>query len=191
MGFMITLTNTTAGNFTSILTYTPTGMLHRPAELMASCDDPRNIGHVQTENISITLAGIVIKDIIGKIFIAVYVCQPAPFIALAVPAAPQVAAPIVSCDLVSGSYQAMLQWSGDTSHTHYQVEVTSPAGFVCPPEQCNITTTITTITGLRCATNYSLTVRAVNCAGQGNTTTITLPVEGDIIRQLYTIFSSD
>ena len=99
----------------------------------------------------------------------------------AVPAAPQVNAPIVSCDLVSGSYQAMLQWSGDTSHTHYQVEVTSPAGFVCPPEQCNVTTTTTTITGLSCATNYySFTVRAVNCVGQGNITTLTVSLQGKV-----------
>ena len=91
----------------------------------------------------------------------------------AVPTPPQVNAPIVSCDLVSGSYQAMLQWSGDTDHTHYQVEVTSPAGFVCPPEQCNITATTTIITGLSCATNYyTLAISAFNCAGQGNTTNI-------------------
>ena len=73
----------------------------------------------------------------------------------------------------------MLQWSGDTDRTHYQVEVTSPAGFVCPPEQCNVTTTTATITGLSCATNYyTLAISAFNCAGQGNTTNITVPVEG-------------
>ena len=97
----------------------------------------------------------------------------------AVPTPPQVAAPIVSCDLASGSYQAMVQWSGDADHTHYQVEVTSPAEFVCPPEQCNITTTTTTITGLSCATNYyTLAISAFNCAGQSNSTTITLSVKG-------------
>ena len=97
----------------------------------------------------------------------------------AVSTPPQVTAPIVSCDLVSGSFQAMLQWSGHTSHTHYQVEVTSPAEFMCPPQQCNITTTTTTITGLSCATNYyTLAISAFNCAGQGNTTNITVPVEG-------------
>ena len=101
----------------------------------------------------------------------------------------------MSCDLVSGSYQAMLQWSGDTSHTHYQVhvEVASPAGFVCPPEQCNITTTTTTITGLSCATNYyTLAISAFNCAGQSNSTTITLPVKGidcDSFCHLLILFS--
>ena len=112
----------------------------------------------------------------------------------AVPTPPQVTAPIVSCDLVSGSYQAMLQWSGDTSHTHYQVhvEVASPAGFVCPPEQCNITTTTTTITGLSCATNYYiLAISAFNCAGQGNTSTITLPVEGkDCVSDYFSLILS-
>ena len=97
---------------------------------------------------------------------------------LVVPSSPQVTG-VVLCDRFSRSFSAELQWSGDTSHTHYQVKVISPAGFVCPPEQCNITTTTTTITGLSCDyTNYSFAITAVNCVGESNATTITLPVEG-------------
>ena len=50
------------------------------------------------------------------------------------------------------------------------MEVTSsPPGFVCPPEQCNVTTTNTTnITGLSCSTEYNFTVRAVNCVGSSS-----------------------
>ena len=51
---------------------------------------------------------------------------------------------------------------------HYVVNVTGPAEFTCPADQCNVTTTNTTITGLFCNTSYTVTVRAVNCIGEGN-----------------------
>ena len=50
---------------------------------------------------------------------------------------------------------------------HYVVSVTGPVGYTCPPEQCNVTTTNTTLTGLPCNTSYIVTVRAVNCRGEG------------------------
>ena len=49
------------------------------------------------------------------------------------------------CALDSTSYQTTLQWNAndtggpDVSILYYLVEVTSPSGFVCPPEQCNVT----------------------------------------------------
>ena len=51
---------------------------------------------------------------------------------------------------------------------HYIVNVTGSENFVCPPNQCNVTTTNTTITGLLCNTSYIVTVRAVNFLGEGN-----------------------
>ena len=57
----------------------------------------------------------------------------------------------------------------DLTIENYVVNVTGPAGFICPPNQYNVTTTITTITGLLCNTSYTVTVRAVNCIGEGNT----------------------
>ena len=57
----------------------------------------------------------------------------------------------------------------DLTIEHYVVNVTGPAGFTCPADQCNVTTTNTTITGLLCNTSYTVTVRAVNCIGEGNT----------------------
>ena len=80
------------------------------------------------------------------------------------------------------SYLTTLQWNAndtggpDVSILYYLVEVTSPSGFVCPPEQCNVTVNTTTITGLSCSTDYSFTVRAVNCVGNStvsNTKTVT------------------
>ena len=55
---------------------------------------------------------------------------------------------------------------------HYVVDVTGPAGVTCSPEPCNmISGTTTTITGLLCNTNYTVAVRAVNCRGEGNSST--------------------
>ena len=48
----------------------------------------------------------------------------------------------------------------------YMLNVTGPAGYTCPADQCNVTTTNTTITGLLCNTSYTVTVRAVNCIGE-------------------------
>ena len=56
----------------------------------------------------------------------------------------------------------------DLTIEHYVVNVTGPAGYTCPADQCNVTTTNTTITGLLCNTSYTVTVRAVNCIGEGN-----------------------
>ena len=56
----------------------------------------------------------------------------------------------------------------DLTIEHYVVNVTGPAGFTCPANQCNVTTTNTTITGLLCNTSYTVTVTAVNCIGEGN-----------------------
>ena len=50
------------------------------------------------------------------------------------------------------------------------VKATSGPEFSCPPDQCNVTTTNTTISGLSCNTNYTATVRAVNCNGMSNET---------------------
>ena len=72
-------------------------------------------------------------------------------------------------------YQATLQWAPPTNTgglgvviTHYLVSVTGPVGYTCPPEQCNVTTTNTILTGLQCNTSYIVTVRAINCVGEGN-----------------------
>ena len=86
-------------------------------------------------------------------------------------------APSASCNDVNGN-QFILDWSPPTNTggpsveiEHYLVNVTGPPGFNCPPDQCNVTTTSTTITGLKCNTSYIVTVRAVNCIGEGTLTT--------------------
>ena len=56
----------------------------------------------------------------------------------------------------------------DLTIEHYIVNVTGPAEFTCPADQCNVTTTNTTITGLLCNTSYTVTLKAVNCIGEGN-----------------------
>ena len=77
----------------------------------------------------------------------------------------------IGCDPTNTSYQTTLQWNANdtggpgVSILYYLVEVTSPSGFMCLPEQCNVTANTTTITGLSCSTDYSFTVRAVNCIG--------------------------
>ena len=55
--------------------------------------------------------------------------------------------------------------------SRYLLDVIDPAGFICPADQCNVTTTTTTITGLLCNTNYTVTVRAVNCVNKGDPST--------------------
>ena len=70
---------------------------------------------------------------------------------------------LLTCDSVNGN-QVTLNWT-DTDGLYYLLDVTGPAGYTCPADQCNVTTTITTITGLLCNTSYTVTVRAVNCAG--------------------------
>ena len=69
--------------------------------------------------------------------------------------------------------QVTLQWTtptgGQSVDIYYNVvDVTGPAGVTCSPEPCNnISGTTTTITGLLCNANYTVTVSAVNCIGQG------------------------
>ena len=85
--------------------------------------------------------------------------------------------PSTSCDPISGN-QVTLQWTPPTDTGgpgvnigRYVVDVTGPAGVTCSPEPCNMTSgtiTTTTITGLLCNANYTVTVRAVNCRGEGN-----------------------
>ena len=74
-----------------------------------------------------------------------------------------------TCDAMGGGNQVTLQWTspnytGGQEILRYLVDV---SGFACPPHQCNVTTTNTTITGLQCNTSYTVTVRAVNCIGEG------------------------
>ena len=93
----------------------------------------------------------------------------------AAPNTPQLASTQPStCDDVNGN-QFTLEWSppNDTvgpsvEIEYYLVNVTGPPGFNCPPDQCNVTTNSTTITGLKCNTSYMVTVRAVNCIGEGS-----------------------
>ena len=86
--------------------------------------------------------------------------------------------PSTTCDSMSGN-QIILQWirpndtgADNVTIEHYVVDVTGPAGVTCSPEPCNnISGTITSLTGLLCNTNYTVTVRAVNCRGEGNSST--------------------
>ena len=72
------------------------------------------------------------------------------------------------------------------------MEVTSspPTGFVCPPEQCNVTTNTTTITGLNCSREYSFTVTAVNCIGS-STANIPLTTSSELCYWLLHIHHLD
>ena len=72
----------------------------------------------------------------------------------------------IACDSIT------LKWAPPTDTggqgvviEHYLVSVLGPDEYICPQEQCKITTTSTTITGLQCNTDYTATVRAANCAG--------------------------
>lgn len=51
---------------------------------------------------------------------------------------------------------------------HYLINITGPAKFTCPADQCNVTTTNTSITDLSCNTSYAVSVKAVSCIGEGN-----------------------
>ena len=90
-----------------------------------------------------------------------------------------------SCNPMSGN-QVTLQWTPPTDTggpsvdiEHYVVNVKGPAGVACSPEPCNITTTtITTITGLLCNANYTVTVRAVNCRGEGTASPVVIRTAG-------------
>ena len=77
---------------------------------------------------------------------------------------------IMSCD---DGLRAFLNWNPPTNTggegvriDRYLVNVTRPDGYTCPPDQCNVTTPFTTITGLQCNTSYTVAVRAVNSVGE-------------------------
>ena len=75
-----------------------------------------------------------------------------------------------------------LQWTAPTEIHGQEIEyyLVDVLGFICPLDQCNVTTTNTTITGLLCNTSYTVTVRAVNCAGISapSQTVVILPPNG-------------
>ena len=93
--------------------------------------------------------------------------------------------PSTSCDLMRGN-PATLHWTPPTDTggpgvniIHYVVDVTGPAGVTCLPGPCNmISGTTTTITGLLCNANYTVTVRAVNCRGEGTSSSVVLRTAG-------------
>ena len=79
--------------------------------------------------------------------------------------------PPVNCGGPIGT-RVTLEWTPPTNTggegvriDRYIVNMTGPDGYTCPLDQCNVTTPSTTITGLQCNTSYTVTVRAVNCAG--------------------------
>ena len=99
--------------------------------------------------------------------------------------------------------QVTLQWTPPTDTggpgvdiTHYVVDVTGPAGVTCSPEPCNMisgTTTNTTITGLLCNTTSTVTVRAVNCRNESNSSApamITVTTPGEVFKILGVVFMS-
>ena len=82
--------------------------------------------------------------------------------------------PPINCGGPIGT-RATLEWAPPTntggegvSIERYIVSVTtaSGTGYTCPPDQCNVTTPSTSITGLQCNTSYTVAVIAVNCKGQ-------------------------
>ena len=77
----------------------------------------------------------------------------------------------INCGGPIGTH-ATLKWAPPTntggegvSIERYIVSVTG-TGYTCPPDQCNVTTPSTSITGLQCNTSYTVAVTAVNCKGQ-------------------------
>ena len=84
------------------------------------------------------------------------------------------AAPSTPCDDDS-NMAVTLQWTPPTDTggqgvmiTHY-VLTGLPQSASCSTGPCNnITSTTTTITGLQCNTSYNVSVRAVNCRGNGS-----------------------
>ena len=108
--------------------------------------------------------------------------------------------PSTSCDPMSGN-QVTLQWTPPTDTggpgvniERYVVDVTGPAGVTCSPEHCNmISGTTTTITGLLCDANYTVTVRAVNCRNESNSSPpamITVTTPGEVFKILGVVFMS-
>ena len=100
-------------------------------------------------------------------------------------------------DPLSGN-QVTLQWTPPTDTggdnvtiERYVVNVTGPVGVTCSPEPCNmISGTTTTISGLLCNTNYTVTVKAVNCRGESNSSTptmiaVTTPGEVTVIINVF------
>ena len=73
----------------------------------------------------------------------------------------------------NGTHEVALQWTPPTNTggqeiDHYLVTVTGPDGYTCSPDQCNVTATNTTLTELECGSSYTVTVSAVNCIGESN-----------------------
>ena len=87
---------------------------------------------------------------------------------IATPKSPQVLHASAICIDMSG--QVILNWTSPNNtilgveNEYYLLNVTR---FTCSPDQCNVTAASTTITGLQCNTNYNVTVKAVNCFGEG------------------------
>ena len=75
---------------------------------------------------------------------------------------------------------------------YYVLNVTGPTEYICPADQCNVTTTNTTITGLLCNTSYTVTVRAVNCIGESKNSSQPILINSSlsIIPEGTHIFSS-
>ena len=94
------------------------------------------------------------------------------FLTLAAPDPPVLmSAPSLLCN--SNGNQVNLQWIPPTNTggqgvmiDRYLVTVSGPAGYTCPTDQCNVTTTSTTLTGLECGSTYMVSVSAVNCIGE-------------------------
>ena len=82
--------------------------------------------------------------------------------------------------------QVALQWTAPNKTggqgveiKRYLLNVTGQPEYNCPTDQCNVTTTNTTITGLQCNTSYTISVKAVNCYKKGNSSkfvVITVPL---------------
>ena len=94
---------------------------------------------------------------------------------------------LLTCDPVNGN-QVTLNWT-NTGGLYYLLNVTGPAGYTCPADQCNVTTINTTITGLLCSSNYTVTVRAVNCAGaSGPSQPVVIRITGQLSKfKHYTV----
>ena len=61
MGFTVTLTNSTVGILSSMMTYTPSSLPPNALVIVVSCDDPNTHNASQTETAAITLKGIFVN----------------------------------------------------------------------------------------------------------------------------------
>ena len=67
-----------------------------------------------------------------------------------------------------GDSRVALQWSSPMTMKEIQFYTLDVTGFTCSPDECQVNSTNTTISGLMDNTSYTITVRAVNCIGEGN-----------------------